>query len=148
MSIAEKSPTLARVLGALPPDRKKILFQHMEAGAFHRGRQWFGTGMHVPMQAVMNTASTATVPLMALADAPCPVAAAFHVERDESERGWYSAKINGNLMEAIRHIIEFAGNREDGMEQYLKELENTNPLELSQFILAQYDAVSTEQPPT
>ncbi|MDW9570214.1 hypothetical protein GOA98_24585 [Sinorhizobium meliloti] len=142
MAVADSSPTLARVLSALPAERKKILFEHIQAGAFHRGRQWFGTGMHVPPAALAAAAPGNFVPLMAMTDAPCPVAAAFHVERDTSPSGWFSAKINENLMMAIKHIVEFAGQREDGMEQYLKELENTDPIELYHFVVSQFMALS------
>jgi len=79
---------------------------------------------------------------MAMYDAPCPVAAAFHVERDPTPSGWYSAKIDENLMMAIKHIIEFAGQREDGMEQYLKELENTDPVDLHHFVVSEFVALN------
>lgn len=142
MAINDSSPTLARVLKSLPDDRKRILFEHIQTGAFHRGRQWFGTGMHVPPAAIASAAPGSPVPLMAMYDAPCPVAAAFHVERDPTPSGWYSAKIDENLMMAIKHIIEFAGQREDGMEQYLKELENTDPVDLHHFVVSEFVALN------
>jgi len=127
MSIRTKSPTLFKVLDTLPDSRMKILAGYSKENAFHRGRQWFGTGMQV------QTAEDGSKTLRVIDSAACPVAAAFNVQRDYSKSGWFSAKLDQNLLAAIRHIVENAGG-EEGMEQYLKELENTDPIELHDWI--------------
>ena len=89
MSIATRAPTLAKVLASLSAEQKEILFNHQQTGAFHRGRQWFGFGMHV-------TGNSPTT-MSAMAESPCPVAKAFDVELDMSASGWFSAKIDDRL---------------------------------------------------
>jgi hypothetical protein len=130
--------TLAKVLGSLPPAQKEILYNHSQKHAFHRGRQWFGAGMRVVLGADVPS-------LAAEVDVPCPVAAAFNVRRDSSELGWFSAKLDERLLAAIKHIVTSAGKSEEGMEQYLKELENTDPVELHRFVEGQYLALAASR---
>lgn len=70
----------------------------------------------------------------------CPVAAAFGVQPDLSEIGWFSAKLDANLLAAIKHIIDAVGKREDGMEEYMKQLENTGPEMLHELVNHLYQA--------
>jgi hypothetical protein len=131
--------TLDRVLSSLPDDKKLKLHEYQKDHAFHRGRQWFGFGMRVARSSKApgtKGPSTASFALSAMEAVACPVAAAFDVKRDTSKNGWFSARLDENLLAAIKHIIGAAGNAEDGMEEYLKELENTDPIELYQLVEA------------
>ncbi len=134
MSLKSTAPTLSRVLSALPASRMKILYEYAQKHAFHRGRQWFGVGMRVSNGKALGSESGAA----------CPVAAAFHVKRDTSSAGWFSARLDENLLAAIKHIVVAAGRSEDGMEEYLKELENTDPVELHQFVEHQYRTLTSQ----
>jgi hypothetical protein len=136
MPLREDQPTLFAVISGIPFDETKILFRYSEELAFHRGRQWFGTGMRVGMGAQGVLAVTGSV-----ANVACPVGAAFGVIRDTSRSGWFSAKLDMNLLNAIRHIITIAGG-EEGMEQYLKELENSDPVELHELITERFVTLS------
>ncbi len=129
MSLRSKAPTLAKVLSRLPTPRMKVMYEHSLNHGFHRGRQWFGVGMRVVNGIARGPGEDRD---------PCPVGAAFQVRYDPSKAGWFSAKLDKNLLDAIKHIVVAAGNGEDGMEQYLKELENTDPVELHQFVARQY----------
>lgn len=137
-------PTLAKVLGSLPPDKTVLLHEYQKNKAFHRGRQWFGFGMRVAPS--MDPLGARSFTMSAMDLAACPVAAAFNVSLDTSPNGWFSAKLDENLLAAIKHIVEAAGNGEDGMEEYLKELENTDPVELYQLVETQ--ALAITNPPT
>jgi hypothetical protein len=116
----------------LPNKRKTIMFNYSQKHGFHRGRQWFGAAMRV----VQGEGVAPTLAYDAIA--ACPVAAAFEVKRDASPTGWFSAKLDERLLAAIKHIIEAAGDCENGMEQYLKELESCDPVELQNFVESQY----------
>lgn len=131
--LAVNKPTLAKVLGELPADRKAAMFHYAQRSGFHRGRQWFGAGMRV----VKDSDTGSALLLASAVDMACPVAAAYDVAPDYSETGWFSARLDQNLLSAIKHIVETAGG-EDGMEQYLKELENTSPFDLQDFVEIQY----------
>ena len=139
-SLGEGKSTLMRVLGSLPEKNLAKMYEYSLTHGFHRGRQWFGTSMRVLPNEEGRFEGELTLAAQE-ADA-CPVGAAFGVKRDVSDAGWFSAKLDMNLLSAIKHIVSHAGRQEDGMEQYLKELENTDPIQLQRFIESRHIALN------
>ncbi len=116
-----------------------MLYEHTKEHGFHRGRQWFGAGIKVSNGVGPDDIQE----LQPEANVPDPVAVAFNVEYDGSKTGWFSARVNENLLAAIQHVINVMEMNEEGMELYMRGLENVSPVELHALIESQYNRTLT-----
>lgn len=130
--IEEKSPILTLVLRSLPAAQKKKLHEYAQVHGFHRGRQWFGTGMRPIADSTL--ADQTSVLMLAESNAPDPLAVAFDLTPNFTKSGWFSARVDENMLDAIKHVVFTTRMNEEGMERYMRELENTSPTELAEYI--------------
>ena len=131
-----KAPTVAKVLSNLPLDKLKKVNAYAKTGKpFNHGFYW-----HSP-EGVLGVQGGDV--RFSSSNCACMLSVAFDVTPDRSATGWFGAKTDEKLLDALKFFAATAGG-EKGMHDFVVELKTLETSEVKQMVEDHHKAALRE----
>jgi len=121
-----KAPTVRRVIGKLSKPQLQKIKSYAETSPFSHGWYWHGPAGAVGMD-------YKTVQVGTFAECACAAAVAFSVAPSSDSGGFWGAKVDQNLMDAMAHISEASGG-DVGTVNFILEMSELSHDELVSIV--------------